>query len=169
MARVPWLHSRRSGVLLIAGSERSGGLVSAAIMSVRAMTLAAIAIVFANGCVSTYQQAGVEQLAPGQTVSIEMDNPTCFGFKGCVSVTLVDGKSRGIGWFGKFELVPGPHEITCVYIGYNERSEESAVLKFTAEAGHTYRINANVWNMKWHPQIMDAQDNRVVSMVRFTS
>jgi hypothetical protein len=118
--------------------------------------------------VSTYQQAGVEQLAPGQVATIEIENPTCVGK--CVNVVRVDGKLRGIGWFGKFELVPGSHEITCIYLAIGVMSHEFAVLRFTAEAGHTYRIRPNVENMTWHPEIVDGASGQTVSQLTgFTS
>jgi hypothetical protein len=125
----------------------------------------ACALVIA-GCATVYRQDGVEKLAATDASAIVMDNPTCLG--ACVSVTLVDGVRRGLGQFARYELVPGPHEIACQYLDFAKgTSDEHAILAFTSEAGHTYRIrpNADYVQMKWNPEIVDEQSGRVVSRI----
>jgi hypothetical protein len=129
---------------------------------VRNLVLALISVLCAAGCVSTFRQSGVEQLGPSQKASIEIENPLCP--HGCVSISSVDGVSRGIGWFGTFELAPGSHEIACEDITLTTHGSpmREAILQFTAKAGRIYQIRRN---SDFIPEIVDAQGDRVVSRV----
>jgi hypothetical protein len=56
-----------------------------------------------------------------------------------INVILVDGKL--IPRCSKIEMFPGDHDVQVGYSDAGFRSRQDKVIKFTAEAGHRYRIN----------------------------
>jgi hypothetical protein len=138
----------------------------------RRAIFAAILSLLVADCASTFHGQGVEGLEDSQVAVLDTDAALAC-LSECVIVLTVDGKSRGIGSFAKYQLVPGYHEIGMQYafangkgIGRNLDSQ-ILILGFNGEAGHSYRISPNpdLVAMRWYPKIIDVQSGAVVSKI----
>jgi hypothetical protein len=56
-----------------------------------------------------------------------------------INVILIDGKL--VPRCNKIEMFPGDHNVQVGYSDAGFRSRQDKVIKFTAEAGHRYRVN----------------------------
>jgi hypothetical protein len=122
---------------------------------------------------SVYQQRGVKSLDPASVAVIE-DDPSCPQLQ-CLIVRRVDGKWRGIGWFRRYELLPGVRTIEFTFFGFDRssrgttvsKSDSDVVVEFEARPGVTYLMRANVAPDKesWRPEIFEKDSGAVVSHV----
>ncbi len=77
----------------------------------------------------------------------------------------IDGKWRGIGWFKRYELLPGTRQLKFVLMAPGVYSKDAILVEFDAQPGRTYAIreNANYRAMKWNPEVVDVATQQVVS------
>ena len=109
----------------------------------RALLLSAIflAVIFVSGCASSiYRTPGAEDREIGQLAVVEYNGQLGAGG---VNIMKVDGKSRGIGFFRRYELSPGEHSMT-IDLNIPKASSRLVTLKFTAEAGRTYEVKYEI-------------------------
>lgn len=78
-------------------------------------------------------------------------------------ITQIDGKSRGIGWIDKFELLPGKRAVTASIDSYGYNGEPMTRY-FTAEAGKKYLlvVTDNLQTQTWTFSIIDRTTGRAV-------
>lgn len=93
-----------------------------------------------SACASTYHSP---DLPTGDNSKIAILEPKEFSPLATFFIDAIDGKSRGVGWFNRFELTPGRRSITA---GANEYSLRSASITryFTARAGIRYHFVVHV-------------------------
>jgi len=114
-----------------------------------------------SGCASTYRQPGTD--AQGTGIAVIEDEP-CEG-NNCLILQEIDGKFRGIGWFKRYELMPGKRIIKFIFKAPGVSSQGAVLVEFNAEAGHTYGVRANASStaMRWSPVVFDKNSGQVVS------
>ena len=123
--------------------------------------LTLVAGLLLTGCASVYRQTGVE--SAGASVAVIEAEP-CEGMS-CLTLQEIDGKFRGVGWFKRYELLPGKRVIKFIFNSPGVASQSGVLVEFEALAGHTYGIhsNANRKNMTWAPEVYDKSNGAVVS------
>jgi hypothetical protein len=99
---------------------------------------ASIVLVIAalGGCASTYKSPNLPQSGSSSIAVLE---PKDFQIGAKFFITHIDGQSRGIGWFNRFELTPGRRSVTAAVNSYSF-SGASITRYFTAEPGKTYQF-----------------------------
>lgn len=104
-----------------------------------------------TACASTFKSPDLPAGGPGATAVLE---PKDFERGAPFLITAVDGQSRGIGWFSRFELTPGRRAITASVNSYSLRGE-SITRYFTAESGKTYLFVAQDRVTHWNFSIVE--------------
>ena len=106
------------------------------------------------GCAATsvYKSPDLPQGGPGAIAVLEHEH-----FGGAkFFITHIDGRSRGIGWFSRFELTPGRRSVTA---GINSGSFSGAGITryFDAEPGKTYTfaVQDDPKAMRWSFSIVE--------------
>ncbi len=122
-----------------------------------------LAIVFVaamSGCASTYRSP---DLAQGGTDAIAVLEPKDFQIGAKFFITNIDGQTRGIGWFNRFELKPGRRSVTAGVNSYNFKGS-NITRYFTAQAGMTYQfvVEDDPKAMRWSFSIVEKNSGRRV-------
>lgn len=120
----------------------------------------AIALVFLSGC-GTYRMAGLEDNPYG--ASAMMTSPYPVMYSG-IFVTHIDCKSRGIGSYKRYELVPGWRVIT--FVGNNQMyvppNPKSFVFKALPGGTYTFERNYQYRSDDWIIDILDQESNQPI-------
>jgi hypothetical protein len=82
-----------------------------------------------------------------------------------VIVQGIDGRGRGIGFVERYEFLPGPHQLTVVYVQGFDTSVGGLCLEFVALAGRTYALASrqNHSNRTWEAWVLDTETREVAS------
>jgi hypothetical protein len=114
------------------------------------------------GCASVYRQAGVASSDASQIAVITAE--PCSNHQ-CLIIQEIDGKWRGIGWFKRYELLPGLKTLELTFMAPGISAKQVALVAFDAQAGQTYfiRENVNYSAMQWNPEVVNSATREVVS------
>lgn len=118
-----------------------------------------------SACASIYKAPG---LPAGGDDAIAILEPEVFERGAKFFITKIDGQSRGIGWFNRFELPPGRREITASVNSYSLKGADLTRF-FTAVAGKKYVfvVYDDPVAKKWNFSIVEqATGRRVDSITR---
>lgn len=123
-----------------------------------------IAFATLGSCASGVYRAPEAAGLPKSSVAVvEIDRPTV------VSVTAINGTSRGWGLFDFYELAPGQARITVSLVeGGTTRSSNPMYLDFRAEAGTTYVLRGSSQSTgpttgRWNAWIVEKSSGKTVS------
>lgn len=124
--------------------------------------IAALLSLLLVGCASVYRQAGVTSSDASQIAVITAE--PCPNHQ-CLIIQEIDGKSRGVGWFKRYELLPGTRRLELTLMAPGVFSRQAVLVEFDAQAGQTYfiRENANYSSMQWNPEVVNVATRQVVS------
>lgn len=127
-------------------------------------------LVMLSGCVPIYHENGVQTfrqdgVVPGDASKFAvLETEPCDGAN-CLIIHQVDGKSRGIGYIRRYDLMPGVRKISFKYMTPKYIGVSEIVVAFDAKAGHTYKTDVIVDTtaMVWYPRIIDLVSHKAVS------
>lgn len=121
------------------------------------------ALLLLSACASTYR---APDLPIGGDSAIAILEPAIFDRGAKFFITKIDGKFRGVGWFNRFELVPGRREITAGLNPHDFKGSEITRF-FTAEAGKKYLfvVKDDPVAMRWSFSILESATGRRVDSV----
>lgn len=73
-------------------------------------------------------------------------------------ITYIDGQSRGIGWFKRFELTPGRRSVTAA-VNHGSFKGPSITRSFSAEPGKNYLfvVHDDPKAMRWNFSIVEKE------------
>jgi hypothetical protein len=111
-------------------------------------------------CASTYKSPG---LPAGGASAIAVLEPKDFQIGAPFYISTIDGQPRGVGWFNRFELIPGRRAIT-VHPNSALYKGEGITRHFTAEAGMQYLLVVdNDWaSRRWGFSIVETESGKRV-------
>lgn len=107
------------------------------------------------GCTSTYRSPN---LITGDESKIAVLEDKDYSPFGQFNILAIDGNSRGIGWFNRFELKPGRRSVTAGVTGLYLRSD-NITRYFNARAGVRYHfvVDVNYAMQRWNFSIVEAE------------
>ncbi len=119
----------------------------------RRKILLIILILFALSACGTYSMEGADQLSENEVATLDTKIQKAFD---PIHVSFIDGKSRGVGSFKIYKLVPGERVITVTGNQVMRVLPNYTDVVFNAEAGKEYKLKfISHGGDKWSCEIIE--------------